>query len=138
MPFDNFVATVKLSGRQLRDALALLAGNEKQLPQVSGLTVRFTRQAMPMRTIVNGEGKSLTVSDPVLALASIDDEKIYTVAMADFLATGGNGLDFLMRALKPAPVASTTRLVRDAIVDYLRAHPDGVGGVMVPRLVEQK
>lgn len=139
MPFDNYVATVKLTGSQLRDVFALIYANEKRLPQVSGLTVRYRHAPTAMRTIGNGRGERITIPDPIVSLSPIDDGKLYTVAMADFLATGGAGLAFLTASLQPAPVLSKTHKVRDAVVDYLRAQKEGVRyDGDAPRLIEEQ
>jgi 5'-nucleotidase len=138
MPFDNCVATAQMTGSQLRDLLALWFDANKELPQVSGLTIHFAPNAQTTRTIVNGAGAKRAVIDPIVSIEPFDAAKVYSVEMSDFLATGGEGLDFIMTHLSPAPSINYDRKLRDAMVDYFKAHPSGVSyGGAPARLVAQ-
>jgi 5'-nucleotidase len=82
LPFDNTVATVTMSGEELKRLLQLAYGQRKGVFQVSGLKVTIDRCAGPDRfkgaTLANGQ--------------ALQPGKLYRVVMPDFLARGGDGL----------------------------------------------
>src|SRR5205085_2538188 len=80
MPFDNTVYTMKLSGAEVKLALeqALRTG---RVTQVSGLKYTYDSSAPEMQRVTVltlGDGKPL------------DSQRLYTVAVNDFMATGGD------------------------------------------------
>lgn len=97
MPFDNYLVALKLTGRQLRQALehGVSACPDKagRFPQVSGL--RFTyRSAAPPGSRV----REVRVGDRPLELAAE-----YAVATNDYLAAGGDGYRVFREALQGRP-----------------------------------
>lgn len=81
MPFDNRVATMSLTGAQLRDTLERGVSGSAGMLQVSGVSVRYKSDAEPGRRI-----KEIRIGDRPLDL-----EGRYTVTAADFLVKRGDG-----------------------------------------------
>jgi 2',3'-cyclic-nucleotide 2'-phosphodiesterase (5'-nucleotidase family) len=112
MPFDNTIVTVELTGAQVKLALEQsLRGN--RVTQVSG--VRYVLEP----TTQNRWGvKSVTLADGT----PIDESKTYTVAVNNFMASGGDSYDALGQAAKRT---DTGRLIRDAMEAYVRVQCAG-------------
>jgi 5'-nucleotidase/UDP-sugar diphosphatase len=83
LPFDNNIATLKLSGSALMTALerSIAGKGEGPFLQVSGMTV------------VYDGGK---VADVKIGGAPLEPDKTYTVATSTFLAAGKDGYDVLL------------------------------------------
>jgi 5'-nucleotidase / UDP-sugar diphosphatase len=85
LPFGNVVCRLAVSGRIVLDALnhgfSTLPAADGRFPQVSGMTVRVDPGAPPGSRVqevrVNGE--------------PLDLERVYTIAIPDFLLSGGDG-----------------------------------------------
>lgn len=94
LPFDNYLVAIRMTGRQLREALEHgVSGLEERagrFPQVSGLTFSYSRGAP-----VGSRVREVTVQGQPL-----DPEKKYAVAVHDFLAAGGDGYRTFGEALK--------------------------------------
>jgi 5'-nucleotidase len=84
-PFGNVVCTLAVPGRVLIEALehgvARLPATAGQFPQVSGLTFQINPDAKP----------GARVSDVRVGSAPIDPNRIYRLAIPDFLLAGGDG-----------------------------------------------
>lgn len=82
IPFDNQLATLDLSGEQLRRVLTAAYGARKGVFQVSGVEVKLDRCPNPdrLKAVLLTSGKS------------VDPRGRYRVVMPDFLARGGDGL----------------------------------------------
>jgi 5'-nucleotidase len=78
-PFDNTVATITVTGEELRRLLHVAYGARKGVFQVSGLRVTLSR--CPGQARLRG----FTLSDG----KAIDPDKRYRVVLPDFLARGG-------------------------------------------------
>jgi 2',3'-cyclic-nucleotide 2'-phosphodiesterase/3'-nucleotidase len=117
MPFDNTIVVVSLTGAQVKQALEQsLRGN--RVTQVSG--VRYV-------LVPNGSRWGLgtvTLADG----SAIDDAKSYTVAVNNFMASGGDQYNVLAAAKS----TDTGRLIRDAIEDYIRTRCAGGKSLDVP------
>ncbi len=105
MPFDNFLVVLTINGEtvnQLANHMAAVGGWP-----VSG--IRFK--------IVGGKATEILINQkPVV------NDKKYTLAITDYLADGGDKLDFLV----DKPRYSTGVFMRDAIIEYLKAlHDEG-------------
>jgi 2',3'-cyclic-nucleotide 2'-phosphodiesterase/3'-nucleotidase len=117
MPFDNTIVTLSLTGAQVKQALEQsLRGN--RVTQVSG--VRYV-------LVPNGSRWGLgtvTMADG----SAIDDAKSYTVAVNNFMASGGDQYN----VLAAAKGTDTGRLIRDAIEDYIRTRCAGGKSLDIP------
>ncbi len=85
LPFDNYLVAIRLTGRQLRQALehgvSAPEGRAGRFPQVSGLSFTYSRSA-PV-----GE----RVREVLVQGQPLDPGKQYVVATNDFLVAGGDG-----------------------------------------------
>lgn len=102
MPFDNQLEVLELDGptcKQLLDLVAAAGGWP-----VSGVAM----------TIIDKHAENV-----MIAGKPFDITKHYTVVTSDYLANGGDNASMLKQAVKRTPL---NYKVRDAIVDYLRAH----------------
>jgi 2',3'-cyclic-nucleotide 2'-phosphodiesterase (5'-nucleotidase family) len=107
MPFDNTIVIVELTGAQVKQALEQsLRGN--RVTQVSGV-----RYVLEPSTQSRWALKSVTLADG----SAIDDAKTYTVAVNNFMASGGDQYN----VLAAAKATDTGRLIRDAMESYIRA-----------------
>ena len=129
LPFDNYLVAIRLTGRQLRQALehgvSAPEARAGRFPQVSGLSFTYSRRA-PVGERVRGvlvQGRPL------------DPGKQYVVATNDFLAAGGDGYLAFGEALKSGAGyreqggALTSKnlayvnpgaWLRDLVIDYLK------------------
>jgi len=88
-PFDNFPATVTMTGAQITEMLRITTNAGRGALQPSGL--RYTYDAAkPADRLV-----SVTLPDG----QPLDPNKLYKVVLPDFLVTGGEGLGGLMKQL---------------------------------------
>jgi 5'-nucleotidase len=114
MPFDNTIVTMELTGAQVKLAL-------EQSLRGSRVT-----QASGVRYVINGS----KVSSATLADGTpIDDAKTYTVAVNNFMASGGDQYDALGQAVKRT---DTGRLIRDAMEAYIKAQCAGGKSLDIP------
>ncbi len=115
LPFDNAVATVNVTGAQLRTLLTAAYGSRKGVFQVSGLEVQLSRCPSPDRfksaRLANGK--------------AIDLQAHYRVVMPDFLARGGDGLGPVLNTIDPAQVdlgVGRPSNLRDELVTWWQEH----------------
>jgi 5'-nucleotidase len=95
LPFDNTVATLRLTGEQLQRLLGHVYGTARQgVYQLSGLRVELARCPGPgrLQRVTLPDGKPLR------------PEQTYRVVTTDFLARGGNGLGPLLSTFPPEAV----------------------------------
>lgn len=109
-PFFNSLMKFEISGATLREVLEHSVKDYPEIssvtPQVSGITFSFDcRKPVGNRT-----------SDILVGGAPLDDNKIYTIAVTDFLASGGDGFTML-KDLKMLDKFETTDLV---LTEYLQ------------------
>ena len=108
MPFDNTIVTVELSGAELKRLLEEALGGGRTL-QVSGLRYRFDAdrpRGQRLLEVRDAQGQP------------VDDAKRYTLAVNNFMATGGDDLSVLGAATDKR---ETNVLVRDAMETFVRA-----------------
>ncbi|WP_163779982.1 bifunctional metallophosphatase/5'-nucleotidase [Myxococcus vastator] len=117
LPFDNTVAVITLTGPELEQLLSLAYGNAMgSIFAVSGLEVTLERCPGTERLA----SVALTGGQPLVS----DDRTLYRVALPDFLARGGDGLEPLLRTVPPeriemAPVNGLD--LREALIAYGKA-----------------
>ncbi|ATB49539.1 bifunctional metallophosphatase/5'-nucleotidase [Corallococcus macrosporus] len=117
LPFDNTVAVVTLTGPELARLLTLAYGNPMgAVFAVSGLEVTLERCPGAGRL----SGVTLTGGQPLV----FDPQKTYRVALPDFLARGGDGLEPLLRQVPPERIEMTPVNgldLREALITYGKA-----------------
>lgn len=85
LPFGNFIVEMRLTGAQVKQVLEYSYNRSKQLDlQTSGLTY----------TVYANADKSLNRLEIKVNGQPLEMERVYTVAVQDFLATGGSGYPF--------------------------------------------
>ena len=105
MPFDDGIAVVRLRGADLVAALRALSGFRHEAPQVAGVVF----DGQQARTCAG---------------AAIEPDRVYTVAMNEFLAEGGDGMRRILSRLPPgAKVVRGDLRLRDATLAWLRTTP---------------
>nr|WP_225937852.1 5'-nucleotidase C-terminal domain-containing protein [Myxococcus sp. RHSTA-1-4] len=113
LPFDNTLAVVTVSPPELRRLLEA-AYAHKSIYQVSGLKVRVAtcNGAPRLASVTLPDGRPLPAQGR------------FRVAMPDFLARGGGGLEEALRALPPGSIdlgESQPLTLRDALTAHFRA-----------------
>lgn len=97
LPFDNYLVAVKLTGKQIREALehGVSGAGEGagRFPQVSGLAFTYSPKAPA----------GSRVKEVRLGGRPLDPQKEYVVATNDFMAAGGDGYQAFGDALKSSP-----------------------------------
>jgi 5'-nucleotidase len=108
-PFDNYPTVVNMTGKQLQDFLSLTG--ERGVMQTSGM--RYTLDAAKPR------GQRLVSA--TVGGQPIEPDRIYRVAMPDFVAAGGDGTTEVMNAIGPDNIEIRyARTIRDLLVDVLK------------------
>src|SRR5436189_611281 len=115
-PFDNYPAVVKLSGAQITELLRATSNGVRGIMQVSGL--RYTIDAgKPVGSDRLGE---VTLGDG----SPLDPQKLYTVAMPDFLTAGGDGAQVVMKDVPADRVqVDYTEPIRELLITVLKRMP---------------
>lgn len=94
LPFGNIVVTVSLSGAELKTALengvSAMPGANGRFPQVSGLCFSYDIAA-PAGSRVTSVVRQAADGSCTGAAVDLTAASTYTVAMNDFMATGGDG-----------------------------------------------
>jgi 5'-nucleotidase / UDP-sugar diphosphatase len=129
LPFDNYIVAIKLTGRQIREAiehgLSAVEKGEGRFPQVSGLTFKYLSLSKPGARI-----KEIYINGKAL-----EPDNDYTVATNDFLAAGGDGYKAFGEAVKSSRDFEVTggmmkgeklvfsdsgRWLRDVVIGYIK------------------
>lgn len=115
MPFENEIVILTLSGEKTSELIRYIIEVGGQ--PVSGLQIKSMNQPNS-QTLIKG--------------VSFDKSKTYKVITSDYLAGGGDKMEFFKSAIK---VETTGYKIRDAIIDYfanesqkgntLKPHPGG-------------
>ena len=130
LPFDNYIVAMRMTGKQLRDAVehgvAGVENEEGAFPQISGFSFTYTRNAP----------KGERVKEVLVAGKPLEPDRHYTVATQDFLAAGGDGYTSFGDAVKSSKDFSVMggamkgenlvysdagRWLRDVVMDYIKA-----------------
>lgn len=120
-PFDNYLSTVTLSGAEIVEALRLTSTGARGILQVSGL--RYTIDASKDAELPPDE-RDRVVSVTLADGSPLEMDRLYTVAMPDFVAAGGDGTRPLFDRIPRNRIATSyLHPLRDALVEVLRALP---------------
>jgi 5'-nucleotidase len=120
-PFDNFPATVLMTGAEIVEALRLTSTGLRGLLQVSGL--RYTIDAAKDDEKAPAERNrivNVTRDDGT----PLEPDRLYTVAMPDFLAAGGDGTQPVMSAIPRNRISIAYAFpIRDVLIQVLSKKP---------------
>ena len=120
-PFGNQLYRLTVSGKAMRDYFERLVSRRPSV-HISGAVITYdSTRAVGSRII------SATIGG-----TAIRDADSYTIIMADFLATGGDGLNMSASARKTEYLPMTDL---DAVVEYLRTLPQPVRPPLDARIV---
>ena len=142
MPFDNRLALVTMTGRELRQTLARNLGDRVGILSLAGarVTARCQDRALVVDVLLERSPRlgldAVPSSLRVAELVPLRDDEEVVVATNDFLATGGDGFPLIPRVVVP----SEGPALRDAIAEQLRqraglVRPSSWLSVDAPRLV---
>jgi 2',3'-cyclic-nucleotide 2'-phosphodiesterase (5'-nucleotidase family) len=101
MPFDNELVLIELNGKKMQDMLVFIS--EKGGMPVAGIRMEINANKKPVNVKING--------------SDLDTNKTYNVISSDYLAEGGDNMDFFKSAGKKKYLKL---LIRDALIDYCR------------------
>jgi 2',3'-cyclic-nucleotide 2'-phosphodiesterase (5'-nucleotidase family) len=121
-PFDNFPAIVTMTGAQVRQMLQITSiGGGRGILQTSG--IRYTIDEA--RDAGKPAAQKNRVTEVTLANGQpLDSAAAYRVAAVDFLVTGGEGLDAVMKEIPAERVKiDYTRPIRELLIDAIKAMP---------------
>lgn len=129
LPFDDYIVAVKLTGRQIVQALehgvSAVDQGSGRFPQVSGITFTYSPSAIP----------GSRVKETYIGGKKLDPEKEYVVATNDFLAAGGDGYKVFGEAIGASGDTAATegiskggkvvysdpgKWLKDVVVEYIR------------------
>lgn len=127
LPFGNHLVALRVKGSELRlaieNGLSRLPANAGRFPQISGMKVEFDpRQPAGSRVLAVTVGGS-----------PLDADRVYRVAVNDFMARGGDGYSSLA-AIDPLLPIEDTPLLSDEVMLYLHGL-DSVRSVVDGRIV---
>ncbi len=122
-PFGNTLIRFTLTGAALRAYVERLVGKPINV-HVSGVTVRYDSSRPAGSRVV-----SLTLGNGT----EVAGDARYTIAMNDFMATGGDGLALGSSALQ---IEDLKTVDVDALAAYLRAQKQPVAAPGGPRLID--
>lgn len=113
LPFGNRVVPVQIRGRDLRAALenglSQLPAASGRFPQVSGLTVEYNPRRPAGKRI-----RSIKIAG-----APLQPNKMYRIAINDFMANGSDGYTTLLEAEPMMPVDDSPLLANE-VMSHLR------------------
>jgi len=101
MPFENKILILEISGEKLMELLMYLANSKIAHPISKQLILQL-----------NPEGK---IDNATISQKPIDVSKSYNVATSDFLANGGDHMDFFKNPIRTTDI---DYLLRNEIIDY--------------------
>ena len=114
-PFDNFPAVVTMTGAQIIETLRLTTTGVRGITQVSGL--RYTVDA------AKDNDKPVAERNRIVSVTRedgtpLDPEGLYTVAMPDFIAAGGDNTNPVMSTIPRERIKiSYARPIRDVLAE---------------------
>jgi len=113
LPFNNRTVLIEISGRELRRALenglVQLPAPGGRFPQVSGLVVEAELARPPEHRVTAVE----------IGGAPLDEDRLYRVAVNDFMARGGDGYVTLRDAKRLLP-DNDSPLIANQVMVYVR------------------
>jgi 5'-nucleotidase len=128
LPFDNFVAVLDVTGRELKNILRTAYAGARGLFPVSGLALKIIELSQPAPSDDldrNGRIDPWEVNRLVEVRLTdgrkVEDSKRYTLAMNDFMASGGDDLGWALRQIPDVRIKKIAGpLLRDVAETYLK------------------
>lgn len=128
-PFDNYVALVKITGKQLRSILEIGVSGAQKIPSVYGVRAEYRAGDRPEYwRDLNGDGrKDFWERNRLVSLTwdngkPVKDTEEFWVATIDFLVNGGDNQDSVYDSIPANRKNYTEQPSRDVVAEYLRAH----------------
>ncbi len=113
LPFGNQIGVLTLTGVQVERFVRQLITRRDKPPFLAGLTA-----------VARGGGYAVTRTDG----AALAPDQRYTLATSDFLVSGGEGLNVVLRQVADGDQTILDATLRDALIDLLRArYPSEAG-----------
>lgn len=122
-PFGNEVIVLRITGAEVRAALEHALSGGRSGVHISGMTVYYTPDAPSGRRV-----QRVTLDDG----SALRDDAVYTMAVNDFLAEGGDGFTMLAEAEAQTRTGITDL---DAFIAYVQSLPQPVRAPAEPRFV---
>lgn len=122
-PFGNEVYVIRITGAQVRAALEHALASGEPRVHVSGMTVHYSSDAADGQRV-----RRVTLDDG----SPLRDDDIYTMAVNDFLAEGGDGYAMFAEALEQSRTGVSDL---DAFITYVQSLPQPVQAPAQPRFV---
>jgi 5'-nucleotidase len=120
-PFDNYPAVVTMTGAEIVETLRLTSTGSRGIMQVSGL--RYTIDAQKDEEKPPAQ-RNRIVSVTLADGSPLDPQKLYTVAMPDFIAAGGDSTQEVMNKIPRDRIKiSYARPIRDMLVEVWAKKP---------------
>ncbi|MEA2413347.1 MAG: 5-nucleotidase [Thermoanaerobaculia bacterium] len=121
-PFDNFPVVLTMTGAQIRQALDITTvGAGRGILQTSGLRYTFDEARDADKP---GAQRHRLVNVILADGQPLDPAALYRVGMIDFLVTGGEGLDPVMKQIPASRIKTDySRPIRELLIDALKAMP---------------
>jgi 5'-nucleotidase len=121
-PFDNFPAIVTMTGAQIKQMLQITSiGGGRGILQASGLHYTYD-EALDADKPAAQRNRVTAVTLP--DGQPLDPAATYRVAMVDFLATGGEGLDPVMKQIPADRITiDYSHPIRDVLIEALKVMP---------------
>lgn len=120
-PFDNYPALVTMTGAQVVEMLRVMSTGARGILQVSGL--RYTVDAAKDRDKPAAE-RNRIVDVRWMDGTPLEPENLYSVAMPDFIAAGGDGTEALMKSIPKERISvSYAKPIRDILIEVLAKMP---------------
>jgi 2',3'-cyclic-nucleotide 2'-phosphodiesterase (5'-nucleotidase family) len=104
MPFENMVVVAKLKGTQINEMFQYLSKSKK---------------AQPISNISVAVDKDWNLKEYSIGNKEIEASKYYYIATSDYLANGGDNMDFFQKA---DTVYQTDYKLRNLFIDYFKKH----------------
>ena len=114
LPFRNHIRVLKVAGADLKSALengvSRVEDASGRFPHVSGMQFKVQLSAAPGNR----------VKDLMINGASMEPDRIYSLATSDYLAIGGDGYESLKRGTEVPFSQQVTPLIADIVISVLR------------------
>lgn len=129
LPFDNAVAVMKVTGKELKLILRVAESGSRGFPPVSGARLRIidpSQDAPASDLDENGKIDAWEINRLIEAKlddgSAIQDQKTYTFATIDFLLTGGDDFGWPLSQISKDRINLDTGIIlRDAVIKYIRS-----------------